>query len=248
MSRLQGKVVLITGGARGQGADEGHLFASEGATVVLADVLDDVGTTTAAGIPGTEYAHLDVREESQWDAVVSGIVERHGRLDVLVNNAAIDMTKRLDQTTIAEWNNIIAINQTGVFLGMKTAAAAMIKTDTKGSIINISSVAGLEGVKLHGAYGGTKWAVRGLTKTAAQEWGRNGIRVNSVHPGIIETPMTADSPIISNADIRTRMERTISLGRMGVSRDIANMVLFLASDESSYCTGQEFVVDGGIHH
>ncbi len=248
MSRLQGKVVLITGGARGQGADEGQLFASEGATVVLADVLDDVGTTTAAGIPGTEYAHLDVREESQWDAVVSGIVERHGRLDVLVNNAAIDMTKRLDQTTIAEWNNIIAINQTGVFLGMKTAAAAMIKTNTRGSIINISSVAGLEGVKLHGAYGGTKWAVRGLTKTAAQEWGRNGIRVNSVHPGIIETPMTADSPIISNADIRTRMERTISLGRMGVSRDIANMVLFLASDESSYCTGQEFVVDGGIHH
>lgn len=248
MSRLQGKVILITGGARGQGADEGELFASEGATVILADVLDEVGAKTAEAIPGAEYVHLDVREESEWEAVVGAIVDRHGHLDVLVNNAAIDMTKRLDQTTLAEWNNIIAINQTGVFLGMKSAAAAMIKTNTRGSIINISSVAGLEGVKLHGAYGGTKWAVRGLTKTAAQEWGRHGIRFNSVHPGIIETPMTADSPVINNADIRSRIERSISLGRVGVSRDIANMVLFLASDESSYCTGQEFVVDGGIHH
>jgi 3alpha(or 20beta)-hydroxysteroid dehydrogenase len=247
MGRLNGKVVLITGGARGQGADEGELFASEGAIVVLADVLDDVGRAAAAGIENAEYVHLDVRSDAEWEAVVTGVVERHGRIDVLVNNAAIDMTKRLDATTLDEWN-IIAINQTGVFLGMRTVAAAMIKGSVRGSIINISSVAGLEGVKLHGAYSGTKWAVRGLTKVAAQEWGRNGIRVNSVHPGIIETPMTADSPVIHNADIRTRTERTISLGRMGVSRDIANMVLFLASDESSYCTGQEFVVDGGIHH
>ena len=248
MGRLDNKVVLITGGARGQGADEGELFAAEGATVVLADVLDDAGRATAAGIANTEYIHLDVRSEEEWAAAVTGIVERRGRIDVLVNNAAIDMTKRLDATTLDEWNNIIAINQTGVFLGMRTAAAAMIKGSTRGSIINISSVAGLEGVKLHGAYSGTKWAVRGLTKVAAQEWGRNGIRVNSVHPGIIETPMTADSPVIHNSDIRARTERTISLGRMGVSRDIANMVLFLASDESGYCTGQEFVVDGGIHH
>ena len=248
MGRLDGKVVLITGGARGQGADEGLLFSSEGATVVLADVLDDVGRVAAAGIANAEYVHLDVRSEAEWEAVVAGVVERHGRIDVLVNNAAIDMTKRLDATTLDEWNNIIAINQTGVFLGMRTVAASMIKTAVSGSIVNISSVAGLEGVKLHGAYSGTKWAVRGLTKVAAQEWGRNGIRVNSVHPGIIETPMTADSPVIHNADIRARAERTISLGRMGVSRDIANMVLFLASDESSYCTGQEFVVDGGIHH
>ncbi len=248
MSRLRDKIILITGGARGQGADEGELFAEEGATVILADILDDVGAKAATAIPGAEYVHLDVRDELEWEAVVGGIVQRHGRIDVLVNNAAIDMTKRLDQTTLAEWNNIIAINQTGVFLGMKTVAGAMVKTETHGSIINISSVAGLEGVKLHGAYGGTKWAVRGLTKTAAQEWGRNGIRVNSVHPGIIETPMTSHSPIISNADVRGKVERTVSLGRFGVSRDIANMVLFLASDESSYCTGQEFVVDGGIHH
>ncbi len=248
MNRLEGKVVLITGGARGQGADEGELFAAEGATVVLADVLDAEGESTAARIERGEYVHLDVRSESQWDAVVAGIVERHGQLDVLVNNAGIDMVKRLDATTLEEFNNIVAINQAGVFLGMRAAAAAMIATARPGSIINISSVAGLEGVKYHGAYAGTKWAVRGLTKVAAQEWGRNGIRVNSVHPGIIETPMTAGLAAMTDPAARARTERSISLGRMGVSRDIANMVLFLASDESSYCTGQEFVVDGGVHH
>jgi 3alpha(or 20beta)-hydroxysteroid dehydrogenase len=154
----------------------------------------------------------------------------------------------MDAITLEEWNNIIAINQTGTFLGMRTAAAAMIAKGTAGSIINISSVAGLEGVKNHGAYAGTKWAIRGLTKVAAQEWGRNGIRVNSVHPGLIDTPMTAENPAIHNPDIRTKFERGVPLGRPGTARDIANMVLFLASDESSYCTGQEFVVDGGVHH
>jgi 3alpha(or 20beta)-hydroxysteroid dehydrogenase len=248
MNRLAGKVVLITGGARGQGADEGQLFSEQGAIVILADVLDELGTAAAAGIPNAEYVHLDVRSETEWQAVVDGIVQRHGHLDVLVNNAGIDMTKRMDATTLEEWNNIIAINQTGTFLGMRTAAAAMIATGTPGSIINISSVAGLEGVKNHGAYAGTKWAIRGLTKVAAQEWGRNGIRVNSVHPGLIDTPMTADNPAVHNPEVRARFERGLSLGRMGTSRDIANMVLFLASDESSYCTGQEFVVDGGIHH
>ena len=240
--------MLITGGARGQGADEGQLFSEHGAVVVLADVLDDLGTAATAGIPNAEYVHLDVRSETEWQHVVDGIVERHGHLDVLVNNAGIDMAKRIDATTLEEWNNIIAINQTGTFLGMRTAAAAMIATGAAGSIINISSVAGLEGVKNHGAYTGTKWAIRGLTKVAAQEWGRNGIRVNSVHPGLIDTPMTANNPAIHNPDIRNKFERGVPLGRPGTSRDIANMVLFLASDESSYCTGQEFVVDGGVHH
>jgi 3alpha(or 20beta)-hydroxysteroid dehydrogenase len=248
MNRLEGKVVLITGGARGQGADEGQLFSEQGAIVVLADILDDEGTAVAAEIPNAEYVHLDVRSETQWQHVVDGIVQRHGHLDVLVNNAGIDMAKRMDAITLEEWNNIIAINQTGTFLGMRTAAAAMIAKGTAGSIINISSVAGLEGVKNHGAYAGTKWAIRGLTKVAAQEWGRNGIRVNSVHPGLIDTPMTAENPAIHNPDIRTKFERGVPLGRPGTARDIANMVLFLASDESSYCTGQEFVVDGGVHH
>jgi 3alpha(or 20beta)-hydroxysteroid dehydrogenase len=157
MGRLDGKVALITGGARGQGADEGALFASEGATVVLADVLDDVGRAAAAGIAGAEYTHLDVRSESEWQTVVDGVVARHGALDVLVNNAAIDLVKRLDATTLDEWSNLVAINQTGVFLGMRTAALAMMKVGRGGSIVNISSVAGLEAVKGHGAYSTTKW-------------------------------------------------------------------------------------------
>jgi 3alpha(or 20beta)-hydroxysteroid dehydrogenase len=248
MGRLDGRVALITGGARGQGSDEGELFAAEGATVILADVLDDVGRAAAAGIPGAEYVHLDIRSEDGWQAVVDDVVARHGGLDVLVNNAAIDMIKRLDATTLDEWNTIVSINQTGTFLGMRTAALAMMKVGRGGSIVNISSVAGLEAVKGHGAYSTTKWAVRGLTKTAALEWGRYGIRVNSVHPGVIETPMTADTKVIADPTVRAKLERTITLGRVGVPRDIANMVLFLASDESSYCTGQEFTVDGGIHH
>ena len=248
MGRLDGKVALITGGARGQGADEGALFASEGATVVLADVLDDVGEAAAGAIDGAEYQHLDVRSESEWDAVVADVVTRHGGLDVLVNNAAIDMTKRLDATTLEDWDRLVSINQTGVFLGMRTAAAAMMKAGRGGSIVYISSVAGLEAVKGHGAYSATKWAVRGLTKNGALEWGRYGIRVNSVHPGVIETPMTQNERMIADPGTRAKIERAISLGRVGQPRDIATMVLFLASDESSYCTGQEFTVDGGIHH
>ena len=247
MGRLDGKVALITGGARGQGAEEGRLFASEGATVVLADVLDEEGERTAAEIAGADYRHLDVRSEPEWDRVVADVVSRHGHLDVLVNNAAIDLIKRLDATTMEEWDRVIAINQTGVFLGMRTAAKAMMAAGTGGSIVNISSVAGLQGVIGHGAYTGTKFAVRGLTKVASKEWGRHGIRVNSVHPGLIETPMTADLRAFTDPNTRAKAERNIPLGRMGQPVDIAQMVLFLASDESSYCTGQEFTVDGGVH-
>ena len=246
MGRLDGKIAVITGGARGQGAVEGELFASEGATVVLTDVLDEVGERAAGEIEGAEYQHLDVRSESEWQTVVDDVVARHGRIDVLVNNAAIDLIRRLDATSLEEWNNIIAINQTGTFLGMKTAATAMISGGYPGSIVNISSVAGLQGVYGHGAYVGTKFAVRGLTKTAAKEWGRHGIRVNSVHPGLIETPMTENIKAFTDPDTRQKAERNIPLGRVGQSADIASMVLYLASDESSYCTGQEFVVDGGV--
>jgi 3alpha(or 20beta)-hydroxysteroid dehydrogenase len=247
MGRLDGKVALITGGARGQGAEEGRLFASEGATVVLTDVLDEQGEHTAAEIEGAQYLNLDVRSEAGWEKVVADVVARHGRLDVLVNNAAIDLIKRLDATTLEEWDRVVAINQTGVFLGMRTAAQAMMAAGSGGSIVNISSVAGLEGPFGHGAYTGTKFAVRGLTKVAAKEWGKHGIRVNSVHPGLIETPMTADLRAFNDPTTRARAERNIPLGRVGQPIDIANMVLFLASDESSYCSGQEFIVDGGLH-
>lgn len=245
--RLDGKVALITGGARGQGAEEGRLFASEGATVILSDVLDDEGKATATAIDGATYVHLDVSSEADWEAVVGDIMGEHGRLDVLVNNAGIDLVKRLDATTLEEFERLVAINQTGTFLGMRTVARALQKAGLGGSIVNISSVAGLEGVSGHGAYTGTKFAVTGLTRAAAREWGRYGIRVNSVHPGLIETPMTADLRPIADPEVRARAERNIPLGRVGQSIDIANMVLFLASDESSYCTGQAFVVDGGVH-
>ncbi|HTO57843.1 MAG TPA: glucose 1-dehydrogenase [Pseudomonadales bacterium] len=248
MGRLDGKVAIITGGARGQGAEEGRLFASEGATVVLADVLDDLGRQTAAEIQGAQYLHLDVRSESEWQATVDAVVAHHGRVDVLVNNAAIDLAKRFEQTTLEEFERIVSINQTGVFLGMRTVARAMMAANRGGSIVNISSVAGLEGVKGRAAYGSTKWAVRGMTKTGALEWGDRGIRVNSIHPGIIETPMTANLRAFTDADVRAKTERSIPLGRVGQPIDIANMALFLASDESAYCTGQEFTVDGGIHH
>mgnify|MGYP002631348284 CR=1 FL=1 len=247
MGRLDDKVVLITGGSRGQGAEEGRLFTDEGATVILTDVLDELGQQTAATIEGATYRHLDVRSEPEWEAVVGGVMESHGRIDVLVNNAGIDLVKKLAATTLEEFERVVAINQTGTFLGMRTVANAMIAAEKPCSIVNISSVAGLEGVPNHGAYSGTKFAVTGMTKAAAKEWGRYGIRVNSVHPGIIETPMTEDLRSFTDDEVRAKVERTIPLRRMGQSIDIANMVLFLASDESAYCTGQAFTVDGGVH-
>jgi 3alpha(or 20beta)-hydroxysteroid dehydrogenase len=248
MGRLDGKVALITGGARGQGAEEGRLFAREGATVVLTDVLDEAGQRTAADIPRAQYLHLDVRSEAEWQSTVDTVLVRHGHIDVLVNNAAVDFVKRFEQTMLDDWQRVVAINQTGVFLGMRTVATAMISGSRGGSIVNISSVAGMEGVKGRAAYGATKWAVRGMTKIGALEWGDRGIRVNSIHPGIIETPMTADLRVFTDPDVRARAERNIPLGRVGQPIDIAYMALFLASDESAYCTGQEFIVDGGVHH
>jgi len=248
MGRLEGKVAIITGGARGQGAEEARLFSAEGATVVIADVLDDLGKTCAAGIPRASYVHLDVRSEDGWQRTVDDVVATHGRVDVLVNNAGVDLAKRFELTTLEDWERVVGINQTGVFLGMRTVGRAMIAAGTGGSIINVSSVAGMEGVKGRAAYGSTKWAVRGITKTGALEWGVHGIRVNSIHPGFIETPMTADMKVFTDPATRARAEKVVSLGRMGQPIDIAWMALFLASDESSYCTGQEFVVDGGVHH
>jgi len=247
MGQLEGKVALITGGARGQGAAEGALFAREGATVILADVLDEVGEAAAGAIEGAEYAHLDVTSEAGWDQVVADIVARHGRLDVLVNNAGILLNGKLVNQSLDGWNRIVAINQTGVFLGVRAAGRAMIAAGNGGSIINISSVAGLEGIFGTGAYSATKWAVRGLTKVAAKELGGHGIRVNSVHPGFIQTDMVAGAPAMTDPAKRAKAERNIPVRRLGEVDDIANMVLFLAGDASGYCTGQEFVVDGGVH-
>ncbi len=246
-SELKGKVALITGGARtkGQGAAEGRLFSERGATVVLADVLDEEGERTAGEIERAEYAHLDVTSEQAWDDVVADIVDRHGRLDVLVNNAGVAPMSQLVNTSVENWDLTMAVNQTGVFLGMRAAARAMIEAGNGGAIVNISSVAGLEGLFGSMAYGASKWAVRGMTKIAAKELGRHGIRVNSVHPGFIDTDMLAQGNF--DDDQLAKMARSAPVGRIGVPEDIANMVLYLVADDAGFVTGQEFVVDGGWH-
>ena len=242
---LAGKVALITGGARGQGAAEARLFAAAGATVVIADVLDEAGAQTATET-GAQYVHLDVTSEEDWQAVVDDVAAAHGRFDVLVNNAGILRGATLVKETLEQWHEVLAVNQTGTFLGMRTAARAMIAAGNGGSIVNISSVAGIAGTFGSTSYSASKWAVRGMAKVAAKELGRYGIRVNSVHPGFIQTDMTADFPEMHDDDRRRRTERSTPLQRLGVPDDIANVVLFLASEASSYCTGQEFIVDGGV--
>jgi 3alpha(or 20beta)-hydroxysteroid dehydrogenase len=243
MTRLEGKVALITGGARGQGAAEGRLFASEGATVVLADIRDDMGEIVAKGLGGgAQYHHLDVTDPGAWGAVVADVVDSHGRIDVLVNNAGIFQLSELATTELADWNRIMSVNATGVFLGMKAVAPTMI-AQRSGSIVNISSIAGLRGGPVSFAYSASKWAVRGMTKCAAHELAPFGVRVNSVHPGIIDTPMLEH---LEGGGISDAIRRRIPLGHEATAEDVARLVLFLASDESSYSTGSEFVVDGGM--
>lgn len=240
MPRLVGKVCLITGAARGQGAAEARLFAAEGGTVWMTDVLDDEGQRLANEI-GARYRHLDVRDERQWLDIVGEIVETDAGLDVLINNAGIFRTNRMVDTSTDEYNQIMDINATGVFLGMRTVAPQMIKGGS-GSIVNISSLAGMRAAVGSFAYGASKWAVRGMTKTAAVELARKGVRVNSIHPGLIDTPMVEQ--ISEGVE---RLTRRTPLGRVAQAEEVAAMALFLASDESSYSTGSEFQIDGGLN-
>ena len=245
MGVLDGRVAIITGGARGQGAVEGQLFVDEGATVVLTDVLDEEGERTAGEI-GCEYLHHDVAQEAEWDAVVADVMDRHGRVDVLVNNAGIFQGAGLMNTSVADYDRMLAINARGVFLGMQKVGTVMAEAEA-GSIINISSVAGLMGTLGSFAYSASKWAVRGMTKSAAKELGRRGVRVNSVHPGYIDTEMLAQTSVFTEDDDRTRrVLRQVPLRRIAEPAEVGRVVLFLASDASSYCTGQEFTVDGGM--
>ncbi len=236
MGRLDGKVAIITGGARGQGASEGELFANEGATVYLTDVLTDDGEKTAAGTGSTFLPH-DVTDPAQWRRVVERVLADTGRIDVLVNNAGILHWAPMTETPLDVWNRIVAVNQTGVFLGMQAVAPTM-KAQRSGSIINISSIGGLRGASPCFAYGATKWAVRGMTKGAAQELGPFNVRVNSVHPGIIDTPMMDGSPLDAMAE-------RVPLGRYAGADEVARLVLWLASDDAAYASGAEFVLDGG---
>lgn len=245
--RLEGKVALISGGARGQGAAEAKLFAGEGAKVVFGDILDDLGKQVEAEIHevGGEalYIHLDVTNAADWASAVEAAVSRYGRLDVLVNNAGITIRKNVEDTTEEDWDRIMAINAKGVFLGTKQAIPAM-RESGGGSIVNISSTAGLVGSPYSGAsYAATKGAVRLFTKATAIQYAKEGIRCNSVHPGLLETPMTQD--MLADAAHREERTQRIPLGRVGTTADVAYGVLYLASDESSFVTGSELVIDGG---
>ena len=247
MGRLDGKVALISGGARGQGAAEANLFAREGAKVVFGDVLDDQGKQVEAEIHevGGEalYIHLDVTREADWVSAVETAVSRYGKLDILVDNAGITIRKTIEDTTKEDWDWIMAINAKGVFLGTKQAIPAM-RQSGGGSIVNISSTAGLVGGPYSGAsYSATKGAVRLFTKSTAIQYAKEGIRCNSVHPGPLETPMTED--ILADAAHREERTQRIPLGKIGTAEDIAYGVLYLASDEASFITGSELVIDGG---
>jgi 3alpha(or 20beta)-hydroxysteroid dehydrogenase len=240
--RLAGKVAVITGGARGQGASEARQFVAEGARVLITDLLDDEGRALADELgPGAAYHHHDVTDEAGWAAVVDDAVERWGRLDILVNNAGILRIASMTQTTLDEFEAVMGINATGVFLGMR-AAAEVMRHQGSGAIVNISSVAGLRGVGTQFAYSASKWAVRGMSRSAAVELAPHGIRVNSVHPGIVETSML-DHYDRTN---RERVRRLIPLGHETGPETVAELVTWLASDAGAYCTGGEFVVDGGM--
>jgi len=243
MGKLDGRVAIITGGARGQGEAEARLFASEGASVVVTDLLAEQGQKVADDIGGLFVRH-DVTSEDDWAAVVAAAVGRFGTIDVLVNNAGIYRKGTLRNTTLEEYRLVIDVNQIGVFLGMQAVAATMIEAK-RGSIVNISSIAGILGTPQSVAYGASKWAVRGMTKAAALDLGRFGIRVNSIHPGMIDTEMM--TVVTDGSESRyEKMERAIPLGRAAGAGEIASVALFLASDDSSYATGAEFVIDGGI--
>ncbi|MDR6201119.1 3alpha(or 20beta)-hydroxysteroid dehydrogenase [Microbacterium sp. SORGH_AS428] len=236
MGRVSGKVALISGGARGMGASHARLLVQEGAQVVIGDLLDAEGESLVAELgEAARYVHLDVTKYEDWDAAVALAESAFGRLDIVVNNAGIATFGSIETYELAQWDQIIAINLTGVFYGIKAAIEAL-KRSGAGSIINVSSTAGLQGYEALPGYNAAKFGVRGLTKNAALDLGRYNIRVNSIHPGVIRTPMT---------DGLDTAQNHVALHRVGEPIELSNLVLFLASDESSFSTGAEFVADGG---
>jgi 3alpha(or 20beta)-hydroxysteroid dehydrogenase len=240
--RLAGKVALITGAAQGQGAAAARAFVREGAKVVMADIADDAGKALAEELgEGTYYRHLDVTREEDWESAVTEAVETFGGIDVLVNNAGVLLFSELTKTSLAEYERVIRINQFGTFLGMRAVADVMAEGGG-GSIVNSSSIEGLGGMPLLVAYTASKFAIRGMTKSAAMELGPKGIRVNSVHPGMIDTGMIRD---LAGEEGLQLAANKVALKRVGLPEDVAGVYVFLASDESSYCTGAEFVCDGG---
>lgn len=245
MGRLDGKVALVSGGARGLGEGVARLFVEEGAQVLLGDVLHDEGESVAADLEhAARYVPLDVRDGAAWENAVGIATGQFGRLDVLVNNAAILRYGSILDTTEEDYRRIIDVNQVGCFLGMRAAGAVMVDQGF-GSIVNISSSQGLVGASYLAPYVASKFAVRGMTKAAAIEWGPYGVRVNSVHPWGIETPM-GDEESMRNVPGGIRaMDADCPLKPTCTPREAAQLVLFLASDEASHSTGSEFICDGG---
>ena len=245
--RLEGKVALITGAARGQGAAEARMFAQEGAKVILADVTDQEGMAVAAEIAEAGgdalYVHLDVTNEEEWDAAIQSAVSTFGKLDILVNNAGIWRRGHVLETSSEQWDDIMDVNAKGVFLGTKAAIPEMRKAGG-GSIINISSTAGLVGSKTSAAYSASKGAVRIFTKSTAIQYAAEGIRANSIHPGPIDTDM--GDQVWPDATSREAAVARTAVARIGTANDIAYGALYLASDESSFVTGSELVIDGGV--
>ena len=241
MGRVSGRVALVTGAAspRGQGAAEARLLALEGAAVVLADISDGEGASTAASIgEAAAYRHLDVTSESDWAAAVAWTLERHGRLDILVNNAGIWLQKTLEETSLDDYRRVVDINQVSVFLGMRAVVPAM-RAAGSGSIVNISSLAGIRGAQVPLASAASKWAVRGMSRQAAAELAPYGIRVNAVFPGYVDTGMIDGG--------HEEIAQRVPLGRrLAAPEEIAAAVLFLASDEARYVSGAELVVDGAV--
>ena len=250
MGRLDGKVALVSGGARGQGEAEVRRFVEEGASVVFGDVLDEPGETVAKELGDrAHYLHLDVRREDDWKAAVAEAEQRFGGLHVLVNNAGVlEMGTLTADVTLEQYMRVIEINQVGCFLGMRNAIPAMLRSGG-GSIVNISSTNGIAGYGGTLAYTASKFAIRGMTKNVALEYGKAGIRCNSIHPGGIDTAMTRpDEQDLGGigADDQAAAWDFVPVGRVGKPEEVANLALFLASDESAYCNGAEILIDGGM--
>jgi 3alpha(or 20beta)-hydroxysteroid dehydrogenase len=243
--RLEAKVALITGAASGQGAAEARMFAAEGAAVVVADVDEPGGRRVATDLGDSGvFVPLDVADASQWATAVEQATAAFGGVDVLVNNAGIGFPpRRIEDERPEEHDRVLATNLRGVYLGMRAVVPAL-SARGGGSIVNISSIDGLVGVAGMTSYAASKFAVTGMTRTAALELGRRGIRVNSIHPGVIETPLVRTAPPETLARLQTVLDRQ-PIPRMGRPEEVAYLALYLASDESSYCTGAQFVIDGG---
>ncbi|RAY12529.1 3-alpha-hydroxysteroid dehydrogenase [Actinomadura craniellae] len=247
MGRLDGKVALITGGARGMGRAHVRRFTEEGARVVFGDVLTEEGEKLAAEQgDAVRFLRMDVTEPADWERAVTTATDAFGGLDVLVNNAGIIRHRTIEEMDLAEFRHVLDVNLTGQWLGVKAVIAPM-RARGGGSIINVSSVEGFIGAAGMSAYAASKFGVRGLTKSAARELGGYGIRVNSIHPGGILTAMVTDPEVVAaTAESAAGLMKALPLGRLGRTREVAGLMVYLASDDSSYCTGSEVVVDGGM--